>query len=142
MKIKPLVISTRFLIPFLTFSAEFCELKINDFKTVYFFQLIPLYKEEMDFVIKNGYEVFLEKLTERNIPDYIDLKRINLFIECKMMDGYPGTLGNWCPNCHTVIRNEKPGKCEITWRYNNAEISWLERNKRIPEILDVNNILL
>ncbi len=34
------------------------------------------------------------------------------------------------------------GKCEITWRYPNAEISWLERNNRIPEILDINNIPL
>ena len=34
----------------------------------------------------------------------------------------------------------KLGKCEITWRYTNAEISWLERNRRIPEILDINNI--
>ncbi|MFX0032891.1 MAG: translation initiation factor eIF-1A [Candidatus Hodarchaeota archaeon] len=35
---------------------------------------------------------------------------------------------------------EESGKCEITWRYTNAEIGWLERKKRIPEILDVNNI--
>ncbi len=34
----------------------------------------------------------------------------------------------------------KLGKCEITWRYTNAEISWLERNRRIPQILDINNI--
>jgi translation initiation factor 1A len=38
--------------------------------------------------------------------------------------------------------SDKPGKCEITWRYTNAEISWLERNNRIPEILDINNIPL
>ena len=35
---------------------------------------------------------------------------------------------------------DKPGKCEITWRYTRAEISWLERNNKIPEILDINNI--
>ncbi len=34
----------------------------------------------------------------------------------------------------------KLGKAEITWRYTRAEISWLERNRRIPEILDINNI--
>ncbi|MFX1323637.1 MAG: translation initiation factor eIF-1A [Promethearchaeota archaeon] len=32
------------------------------------------------------------------------------------------------------------GKCEITWRYTRAEISWLERNNKIPDILDINNI--
>jgi len=37
---------------------------------------------------------------------------------------------------------DKPGKCEITWRYTRAEISYLERNRRIPEILDINNIPL
>ncbi|MFW9823667.1 MAG: translation initiation factor eIF-1A [Candidatus Thorarchaeota archaeon] len=34
----------------------------------------------------------------------------------------------------------KLGKCEITWRYTRAEISWLERNNKVPEILDINNI--
>ena len=34
----------------------------------------------------------------------------------------------------------KLGKCEITWRYLKNEISWLTRNRRIPSILDINNI--
>ncbi|MFX1455102.1 MAG: translation initiation factor eIF-1A [Promethearchaeota archaeon] len=34
----------------------------------------------------------------------------------------------------------KLGKCEITWRYTRAEISWLERNNKVPDILDINNI--
>ncbi len=34
------------------------------------------------------------------------------------------------------------GKCEITWRYMRHEIAWLDRNKKIPEILDINNIPL
>jgi translation initiation factor 1A len=32
------------------------------------------------------------------------------------------------------------GKCEISWRYTKSEISYLERNNRVPEILDINNI--
>ena len=39
----------------------------------------------------------------------------------------------------TETKDER-GKCEITWRYMKNEISWLSRNKRIPEMLDVNNI--
>ncbi len=35
---------------------------------------------------------------------------------------------------------DKLGKCEITWRYMKSEISWLTRNKKIPSILDINNI--
>ncbi|MFX1273504.1 MAG: translation initiation factor eIF-1A [Promethearchaeota archaeon] len=32
------------------------------------------------------------------------------------------------------------GKCEITWRYMRHEIAWLDRNNKIPQILDINNI--
>lgn len=35
---------------------------------------------------------------------------------------------------------DKLGNCEISWRYLSAEISWLERNKKVPEILNINNI--
>lgn len=35
---------------------------------------------------------------------------------------------------------DKLGKCEISWRYTKSEISYLERNNRVPEILDINNI--
>ena len=35
---------------------------------------------------------------------------------------------------------DKLGKCEITWRYMKNEISWLTRNRKIPSILDINNI--
>ena len=35
---------------------------------------------------------------------------------------------------------DKLEKCEISWRYLRHEISWLERNNRIPKILDINNI--
>lgn len=35
---------------------------------------------------------------------------------------------------------DKLGKCEISWRYTRAEISWLERNNKVPKILDIDNI--
>ena len=37
---------------------------------------------------------------------------------------------------------DKMEKCEITWRYMKNEISWLQRNNKIPDILDINNIPL
>jgi len=37
---------------------------------------------------------------------------------------------------------DKMGKCEISWRYTKSEISWLERNNKVPKILDINNIPL
>jgi len=36
----------------------------------------------------------------------------------------------------------KSEKCEISWRYLRHEVSYLERNRRIPKILDINNIPL
>lgn len=35
---------------------------------------------------------------------------------------------------------DKLGKCEISWRYTRAEISWLNRNNKVPDILDINKI--
>ena len=34
----------------------------------------------------------------------------------------------------------KSEKCEISWRYLRHEVSYLERNRRIPKILDIDNI--
>lgn len=31
-------------------------------------------------------------------------------------------------------------KAEISWRYTRSEISWLTRNRKIPEILDIDNL--
>ena len=31
-------------------------------------------------------------------------------------------------------------KAEISWRYTKSEISWLTRNRKIPEMLDINNL--
>jgi translation initiation factor 1A len=36
----------------------------------------------------------------------------------------------------------KPEKCEISWRYLRHEVSYLERTRRIPKSLDINNIPL
>ena len=32
------------------------------------------------------------------------------------------------------------GKAEITWRYRKNEIAWLKRNRKIPDLLDINNL--
>jgi hypothetical protein len=41
----------------------------------------------------------------------------------------------------TQVKDQKE-KCEISWRHLKHEVSWLERNKRLPEILDINTIPL
>lgn len=41
----------------------------------------------------------------------------------------------------TIVEGKKE-KCEIFWRYLRHEVSYLERTRRIPEILNINNIPL
>ncbi len=40
----------------------------------------------------------------------------------------------------TQVQDQRE-KCEISWRYLKPEITWLTRNNKIPQILDLNNIL-
>ncbi|MHA2429944.1 MAG: translation initiation factor eIF-1A [Promethearchaeota archaeon] len=41
----------------------------------------------------------------------------------------------------TEIKGQKE-KCEISWRYLKHEVTWLNRRNKIPENLDLNNIIL
>ena len=56
---------------------EFNMLKVNPQKAICFFQLIPLYNEEMDYVEKHGLEKLYKKFDEFGITDIVDLKRPN-----------------------------------------------------------------
>jgi tetratricopeptide (TPR) repeat protein len=57
--------------------AEFNVLKINDSKAIYFLQLIPAYIEEIKYAISHGTENLIEKFIRYDIPDYIDVTRVN-----------------------------------------------------------------
>jgi len=57
---------------------EFNMLKVNPQKAICFFQLIPLYNEEMDFLEKHGLEKLYEKFDEYKVTDIVDLKRPNV----------------------------------------------------------------
>ena len=65
------------LIPALNFPIEFYELKINDNKTIRFFCLYPIYKEEMEFKLTKGTNALLDKFDKYNISSIIDLNRTN-----------------------------------------------------------------
>jgi hypothetical protein len=56
---------------------EFNMLKVNPQKAICFYQLIPLYNEEMNFLEKNGLEQLYTKFDEYRITDIVDLKRPN-----------------------------------------------------------------
>ena len=46
-------------------------------------------------------------------------------------------INPWSFETHVEGKMEK---CEISWRYLRHEVSYLERGRRIPKILDLNNI--
>ena len=54
---------------------EFNMLKVNPQKAICFYQLIPLYDKEMDFLEKHGLEKLYEKFDEYGTTDVVDLKR-------------------------------------------------------------------
>jgi len=97
-----------FTLPVLSLPAEFCELPIDDSKTVIFLQLLPLYKEEMDFAITDTSEALLKKFEEHNSPDYIDVTRKSVVGSSVVVPGKVKTAGMWCPNCKNTIKNFKP----------------------------------
>ncbi len=56
---------------------EFNMLKVNPQKAICFFQLVPLYHEEMDFLEKNGLEKLYAKFDKFGVTDIVDLNREN-----------------------------------------------------------------
>ncbi len=79
---EPFAPGTRFccmmLAPPLLAPPEFQELRIAEGKTICFFALIPLYREEMEFKLKRGLEELLGKLDRRGVTELIDPNRRNL----------------------------------------------------------------
>jgi hypothetical protein len=55
---------------------EFRQLKLKK-KTINFYALYPLYKEEMDYKLKRGADGLGEKLAEIEVSELLDPKRKN-----------------------------------------------------------------
>jgi hypothetical protein len=77
----PFAGNTRFgcmlLLPSLSLGREFFELKIDDKKSINFYCLYPLYKEEMDFKLKKGTDALIDRFEEYNVSDVVDINRKN-----------------------------------------------------------------
>ncbi|NVM54288.1 MAG: suppressor of fused domain protein [Candidatus Helarchaeota archaeon] len=97
-----------FMFPLISFPPEFCELKIDEFKSVIFLQLVPLHKEEIDFTITESSEALLERIEMGEIPDHVDIQRKSTFASDKSDFKPSETKGYFCPYCNTILRDFKP----------------------------------
>lgn len=53
-------------------------LKISEEKTIHFFSIIPIYKEEMDVKLEKGAEALLEGFDKHGVTELLDVKRPNV----------------------------------------------------------------
>lgn len=54
------------------------KLQINEEVSINFYCIIPLYKEEMQYKLDNGYSDLLDRFDEKGINEVIDIKRDNV----------------------------------------------------------------
>jgi Suppressor of fused protein (SUFU) len=62
----------------LLFGKEFRELKVDDEKTIHFFSIVPLYKEEMELKLEKGTESLFDGFDKHNVNELLDVKRVNV----------------------------------------------------------------
>ena len=65
------------ILPSVTFGNDFTEIKKNGRK-INIYNVLPLYKNEMEFKIENGYNKLLDLLIKSNGKEMLDLNRENL----------------------------------------------------------------
>lgn len=53
------------------------ELKINEEKSVHFWMVVPIYEEEMNFKLSQGYDALIDELIDCGISPILDIKRPN-----------------------------------------------------------------
>jgi suppressor of fused protein SUFU len=54
------------------------ELRVSPQKTIHFYSIVPLYKEEMEFKLKNGRSALTDKFIDNNVSELLDPKRKNV----------------------------------------------------------------
>ncbi|AIQ63033.1 Suppressor of fused protein (SUFU) [compost metagenome] len=65
--------------------SDFFYFNISDDKEVRFYNLVPLYKEELDFTMKNGGEALINKLNKIGATEVVNISRKN---SCKKVFGF------------------------------------------------------
>jgi predicted Zn finger-like uncharacterized protein len=56
----------------------FDQLKIDEERTVHFYSLVPIYREEMDFKLKKGTDALIERFAANEVSELLDLSRVNV----------------------------------------------------------------
>src|SRR3989344_7064661 len=57
---------------------DFIKLHLKNGKDIFFWNLFPIYREEMDFKLKQGYEKLIDLVESRGIATIVDPNRINV----------------------------------------------------------------
>ena len=65
------------LAPPLLAGEEFFTLDVSPTKTIFFYSVLPLYAEEMNFKLKHGMEAMMEKLVKNSVTEILDPQRKN-----------------------------------------------------------------
>ena len=65
------------VLPSVTFDEEFATIKVGN-EIINIYSIFPLYKNELEYKIANGYNALLDKLIEKNGKEVFDIKRENL----------------------------------------------------------------
>ena len=76
------------VMPSISLPRDFFELKINSEKTIKFYCLYPLYKEEMEYRLKAGTDKLLDRFDKYKIKDILSLDRPNVCLK-------KGLFGLW-----------------------------------------------
>ena len=65
------------ILPSLSLPKDFFKLKVNEEKTIEFYCLYPLYKEEMLFKLKKGRNALIDNFEKYHVDDIVNIKRVN-----------------------------------------------------------------
>ena len=65
------------LLPSISLNDDFYELKLSPDKTINFYCLYPIYKEEMNLKLKKGSDALIDLFEKENITDIINVNRKN-----------------------------------------------------------------
>jgi hypothetical protein len=66
------------ILPALLTPKDFRSLRIGPEKTIHFYGVIPLYREEMQFKLDHGLDALLEKLDEGGVNELLDVRRASV----------------------------------------------------------------